>query len=166
MSQPTRRLLRAAWLALAVGFGPCGAPAAELPPVVGAVEMFATDELSGVALSGFDPVSYFLVEGPKPGQTDQEIIWNGVAWRFASAANRNAFQRDSEIYTPRLGGYDATAMARGLIVRANPALYIIRDSRLFLFRSDHTRARFLADERLAAEAEERWPRLRAELVEP
>src|ERR671921_1061909 len=131
-----------------------------LPPIVGVTELFAIDELSGVALYGFDPVSYFLGGGPKPGLAEYEVIWSGVAWRFASAANREAFLRDPEVYAPRFGGYDATAVAQGLTVRANPWLSVVRADGLYLFRTDHGRARFVADPGLAAKAAERWASLK------
>lgn len=137
-----------------------------LPPVVGVSELFALDDVSGVALYGFDPVSYFLDATPKPGLPEHETIWSGVAWRFASAANREAFMRDPETYAPRFGGYDAAAIAQGLTVRANPWLSVVRDDGLYLFRSDHGRARFVADESLAEKAEERWASLKPALVQP
>jgi hypothetical protein len=137
-----------------------------MPSAVGLTEVFAVDELTGVALSGFDPVSYFLGEGPKAGLPEHEVIWSGVAWRFASAANREAFLRDPETYAPRFGGYDATSVAQGLTVRANPWLSVVRSDGLYLFRTDHGRARFVADPGLAAKAEERWASLKPVLVQP
>ena len=172
MSQPRRHLhaLVAAGIAGIVAAAGVATARAEslspLPPVVGATELFAIDELSGVALYGFDPVSYFLGEGPKAGLPEYEIIWSGVAWRFASAANREAFARDPETYAPRLGGYDATGIARGVTVRANPWLSVVRADGLYLFRSDHGRARFVADESIAEKAEERWANLKPVLVQP
>src|SRR3954466_15235016 len=74
-----------------------------LPPVVGASEVFVADERSGFGLRGFDPVSYFLGPMPLPGREGVELIWRGVAWRFASEANREAFARDPEVYAPRIG---------------------------------------------------------------
>jgi hypothetical protein len=137
-----------------------------MPPAVGLTEVFAVDELTGVALSGFDPVSYFLGDGPKAGLPEHEVIWSGVAWRFASAANREAFLRDPETYAPRFGGYDATSIAQGLTVRANPWLSVVRSDGLYLFRTDHGRARFVADPSLATKAEQRWAGLKPVLVQP
>jgi hypothetical protein len=139
---------------------------AALPPVVGLTELFAPDGHSGLALSGFDPVTYFLGEGPKPGHPEHEIVWGGVAWRFATAANREAFAADPEAYAPRLGGYDATAAAGGLIVEANPRLFAVTSDGLYLFRNDHARARFMADESISHKAEERWTDLKQELLQP
>jgi hypothetical protein len=171
MSQPRRLcaliLAGAAGLALhAMIITAKAANLSSLPPVLGVTELFAVDELSGVALYGFDPVSYFLGEGPKAGLAEHEVIWSGVAWRFASRANREAFLRDPEAYAPRFGGYDATAVAKGLTVRANPWLSVVRPDGLYLFRNDHGRARFVADESIVERAQERWSNLKPVLVQP
>jgi hypothetical protein len=118
MSQPRRSLcaLVAASLIGLAALAPVALARAEslssLPPVLGVTELFVADGLSGVALEGFDPVSYFLGDGPKPGLPEYELVWSGVAWRFASAANREAFRRDPEAYAPRFGGYDAELRRR------------------------------------------------------
>jgi hypothetical protein len=142
------------------------AQAVDRPETVGAAELYQQDTASGVALAGFDPVSYFLPEGPRPGRPDLELIWGGVAWRFASEANRAAFQATPTVYAPRVGGYDAQAASVGRIVDASPALYVISRSRLYLFRNDANRARFLSDETRALESETRWQQLRQGLVKP
>jgi hypothetical protein len=135
-------------------------------PLVGATEVFHKDDATGFVLAGFDPLSYLLPEGPQPGRGDLELVWSGVAWRFASEANRTAFAANPAIYAPRVGAYDAEAMSRGRIVDANPMLYVVREGRLYLFRNDANRARFLADPDLAARAEERWNVLKGGLVQP
>lgn len=134
-------------------------------PLVAATELFHAHEFTGLVLRGFDPISYFLEEGPRPGRRDLELIWGGVAWRFASEANRAAFQADPTAYAPQFGGYDAEAMSRGRIVDADPAIYLVRDGRLYLFRNDATRARFLADPAIAKESGEQWARLKDSLVQ-
>lgn len=137
-----------------------------LPLAIAVTELFVVDDLSGVALYGFDPVSYFLPDGAKPGLAEYEVVWSGVAWRFASAANREAFVRDPEVYAPRFGGYDAGAVARGLTVRASPWLSVVRADGLYLFRNDHERARFVADASIAEKAVGRWAGLKSGLVQP
>jgi hypothetical protein len=141
------------------------ARAGELPPVVGATEVFVGDDWSGFGLSGFDPVSYFLAPVPQPGRQGIELIWGGLAWRFASAANREAFEADPEAYAPRIGGHDASAAAEDRLVAAEPTLFAIRNSRLYLFRNERSRARFLSDPSLAEKAEARWPDLKRDLVQ-
>lgn len=153
-------------LTLAAAAGSTGArgQAAALPPVVGATEAFVGDDWSGFALNGFDPVSYFTPSGPAPGKDGIELIWRGRAWRFAGVANRAAFEQDPQTYAPRIGGYDPTAAAAGRLVAGAPILFLVSEGRLYLFRNDHARARFLADPRIAERAEARWPELARRLV--
>ncbi len=113
-------------------------------PVVGTGERIDIDPLSGLALRGFDPVAYFDEGAARPGLSRHELIWNGAAWRFASAANRAAFERHPAIFQPRFGGYDAYAALRGIASDADPAVFAIVEGKLFLFRSPDARRRFLA----------------------
>lgn len=135
-------------------------------PVVGTAEVFQVDDSTGFVLGGFDPVSYHLPEGAQPGRSPHELVWGGAAWRFASAANRAAFEASPAVYAPRLGGYDAEAMSRGRVVDANPAISLIHEGRLYLFRNDANRARFLADPQVASRAAERWIMVMRGLVQP
>jgi hypothetical protein len=137
-----------------------------LPPAVGAGQGYAVDRQTGMALAGHDPVSYHLPEGPSLGFPDHELIWAGVAWRFTSAANRRAFQDHPDRYAPRLAGHDAAAVAAGEAVDADPTLFVLRDGRLYLFRSEASRTRFLAEPDLAARAEARWPAVSRTVARP
>jgi hypothetical protein len=137
-----------------------------MPPAVGLAQLFLPDRASGLALQGFDPVSYFLEEGPQPGLPEYEVVWSGLAWRFASAANRDAFTSDPEAYAPQFGGYDASALAGGILVQGHPLFAAVHADRLYFFRNDQARTRFLADASLAEKAGEHWPSLRRELVAP
>lgn len=133
---------------------------------VGASEIFQQDAASGLTLGGFDPVSYFLPEGPQAGRSDLEFVWGGVAWRFAREANRAAFESAPAAYAPRIGGYDAQAASGGRVVDASPFIFVIVRNRLYLFRNDANRARFLSDESRALESERQWAELRQGLVKP
>src|SRR5829696_4602063 len=110
------------------------------------------------------PRKLFPPPVPQPGREEIELIWSGLAWRFATAANRHAFELDPEVYAPRIGGYDASAAAEGRLVAAEPTRFAIRDDRLYLFREDRSRARFLRDPSLAEKAKARWPDLKRDLV--
>lgn len=150
---------------LCLGARGSGVNATILPPVLGATELYASERLSGVALDGFDPVSYRLDPAPRPGRTAHEYVWRGLAWRFASAANRAAFIRDPESFAPRIGGYDAERAASDVVVPGDPEIFLVRSGGLYLFRSEDHRRRFLADEDLATRAEASWRRLQPGLVQ-
>lgn len=163
---PGNRLRLAAALAAALLCTPAGgAPVELLPPVVGASETYRPDPRTGLALGGFDPVSYHLPGGPLGGRPEHEILWRGAAWRFASEANRQAFLAAPEAFAPRIGGRDAAAAASGLLSDADPGLFLVRDERLYLFRTEAARAAFAADPDMRLRAEEGWRALAGSLVE-
>ncbi|TVR09960.1 MAG: hypothetical protein EA385_05560 [Salinarimonadaceae bacterium] len=134
-----------------------------LPPIVGAAQQARPHGWSGIALEGYDPVSYFLDAGPRPGAAAHEVVWNGVAWRFSSAANRAAFVSRPEAYAPRLGGFDALAMAQGRLVEAASRFAAIVDKRLYLFSSREARDAFLDNPQAVLQAEAVWRNERTRL---
>jgi hypothetical protein len=90
----------------------------------------------GVALGGYDPVSYFGTPNPSKGDKNITAEVDGVVYRFASDANRQAFLAGPEKYKPAYGGWCATAMAAGKKVEVNPRNYRVTGGRLFLFYKD------------------------------
>ncbi len=128
-----------------------------LPELPDLGETMQRDNRSGLALSGFDPVAYFLNDAAVPGRPDYELIHNGAVWRFASAANRDAFREAPQVYTPRFGGFDASGVADGRAIDADPRRFAIVGSQLYFFRSDENRRRFVSEATLQVKARERWP---------
>lgn len=166
MSQCARRLCLAAGASL-LGLLPAGPKAEDvalLPSPLGLSALYASDARSGLGLAGYDPLSFWLDAQPRPGDPAFELAWGGFAWRFAGEANRAAFRRDPAAFLPRLGGYDAAGIAEGRIARADPTVLLVREDRLYLFRTPEARALFAAHPDLAAAAEARWPALRTGLV--
>lgn len=145
-------------LPVLLALGPFAGPAARSEP--------DPIRIAPIALSGYDPVSYFLPGGPQPGSARFEADWDGRVWRFALEANRAAFRRDPGIYAPRLGGFDAAAILERRLVDADPTVFALIDGRLYLFRDTARRSRFVADPGLARKAEEIWPKLGGLLDDP
>lgn len=138
-----------AWAGLA------GTAAAQ--PVVSAI---VTNPLTGIAMDGYDPVSYFTETEPLPGSADFEYDWGGVPWYFASAANRDVFIGAPEIYCPQYGGHGAMAAARGFLSDGDPHLYAVFKQRLYLFYSPANREAFLlAPDQAAADGAKNWEKL-------
>ena len=103
---------------------------------------FVVDTLTGVALGGMDPVSYFANPQPLPGLPDFEYDWGGIPWYFANAADRDAFMRAPEVYAPQFGGHSTTSLAQGYLSDGNPRIYVVAADRLYLFYSEGTREAF------------------------
>lgn len=87
----------------------------------------------GLALQGYDPVSYLDAPKPSVGNAKIQSEYRGVKYRFASAEHRSRFNADPERYLPAYGGWCATAMATGDKVEVSPTNYKVTDGRVFLF---------------------------------
>lgn len=161
MRQKRKQILTIAWLVLAT------LPLAAAQPALSAalVGSVVADPLTGVAIEGFDPVSYFTDAEPQPGRPEFSAEWGGVPWYFSSAANRDVFIRNPEIYAPQFGGHCASSLARGYLSEGKPRLFLIRKMKLYFFYSVANREAFLVSERaMTSEAAKNWPGLEAGLV--
>lgn len=120
----------------------------------------------GVAMSGFDPVSYFPEGGGKPakGFIKRDYKYGGVTYRFASDANLARFRANPEKYVPAYNGWCAWAMAElNAKVDVEPTAYEVYQGKLFVFY-DHadlnTRAMWLKDPAgMVARADVNWKKL-------
>ena len=116
------------------------------------------NSISGLAISGFDPVAYFTDGKAEFGRPDMELSLGGVVWRFRNEGNRDAFIGHPDVYMPRFGGYDPVAVARGTSVPGHPLFWAVAGNRLYLFYSDAARGAFAADPgRIIETAERKWP---------
>jgi hypothetical protein len=86
-----------------------------------------------LAIRGYDPVAYFLLERATPGDARYTHDWEERRWHFANAHHRDLFRADPVRYAPQFASYCAVAMARGEVVAANPEYWLISDGKLYLF---------------------------------
>lgn len=161
MRQTCKQILT---LAAAAGLLALGLADAEAGGLVSTV---VTDPLTGVAMDGYDPVSYFTEASPQIGQSDFEYDWAGVPWYFESAANRDVFMRNPDVYAPQYGGHCVMSLSRGYLSDGNPHLFVIEKARLYLFYSTSNRAAFLESIDSALDsAKHNWPTLAPSLDGP
>jgi YHS domain-containing protein len=121
----------------------------------------------GLALEGFDPVSYFD-GGAKKGSEALRAVYRGAVYRFASDENRAKFRANPARYEPAYGGWCAFAMAADKQVEPDPEAFLVEGGALLVFyrkgkkdtrdewkadaaglrsRADAAWARFLADKK-------------------
>lgn len=144
------------WLAL--GLAVCGGIFANTVVSATPNDRIAVNAHTGLAISGFDPLSYFVDAKPKMGRPDMELRLDGAVWRFQNEGNRAAFADHPEVYMPRFGGYDPVAVARGVSVPGHPLFWAVTGERLYLFFSEEARTTFLADPgRIIDSALRKWP---------
>jgi len=116
------------------------------------------DGKNRLAIDGYDPVAYFPEGGGKPtkGAKEHEFLYEGVTYRFASAEHLALFKQSPSKYEPAHGGWCSYAMWKnGEKVEIDPASFIVKDDRLFLFYDGwggDTRKKWLAAGDHAAQA--------------
>ena len=87
-----------------------------------------------VALSGYDPMSYFLTK-PIKGKAEFAYTYKGITYHFISEKSKQAFKANPDKYEPEYGGWCAYALAKKKPVKmeVNPETYKIKDGKLYLF---------------------------------
>lgn len=123
---------------------------------------FNVDE--GVALEGYDPVSYFRSSKPVRGNASITHSHEGIKYCFSSEQNKKLFITSPDSYEAAYGGWCAYAMgARGEKVEVDPETFKIIDGRLFLFYNKYftnTLDSWNKDEaKLKANADVQWKRI-------
>src|SRR3546814_9222848 len=69
---------------------------------------------------------------PVAGSPAFESRYADATWRFASAANKAAFDAEPGKYAPRYGGYCAWAVSQGYTAKGDPANWRIVGGSLYL----------------------------------
>ena len=88
----------------------------------------------GIAIQGFDPVTYFTLNKAVKGNKDVLLMERGVVYYFLNNENRELFKKNPEKYAPEYGGWCAYAMgSKGEKVSIDPGTFKIVNNRLYLF---------------------------------
>ena len=87
----------------------------------------------GVAVGGYDLVSYHQPGGPLHGSADIELQREGLTYRFASEENFKLFQANPQSYLPRYQGWCAATLSMGRLACPDYTNFKIEDGQLLLF---------------------------------
>jgi YHS domain-containing protein len=88
----------------------------------------------GLALEGYDPVSYFSRSAPAKGKSDITHVYKGITYRFSNMENKKRFESMPEAFLPQYGGWCAYAIGDyGKKVEVDPKTFKIVDGKLYLF---------------------------------
>lgn len=116
---------------------------------------------NGVGLQGYDPVSYFKSGKPAKGSTQFTATHEGAIYRFANAANRDAFKAEPAKYAPAYGGYCAMGAALEKKLDGDPKLWRIVDGKLYVNVAAPAQKRWLEDvPGNVSKANQNWPKIR------
>ena len=132
-------------------------PAAEAAPVAttAATPAVFTDE-HGVAIHGYDPVSYF--EGaPQAGDPQYFTDVDGARYLFASVTHKAKFDAAPASFAPQYGGYCAFGAAMGHKSPTQPDTGQIIDGKLYLNYNDKVQTMWKKDiPGMLSKANDRW----------
>ena len=87
----------------------------------------------GVAIGGYDLVSYHQASGPQLGSSDITTRVAELTYRFTSTANKERFLASPERYLPSYRGWCSMNLAMGRLACPDFSNYKIQDGRLYLF---------------------------------
>ena len=119
-----------------------------------------TGLIDGVALGGYDPVSYFSGADPVIGDPSITETYDGATYRFASAASRDIFKAKPEKYEPQYGGFCAYAAAKGALAPGDPLAWTIYQDKLYINLSKPIREKWSMDiPGNIDNADQNWPKL-------
>lgn len=139
-------------LAVALAMGIAG------PAFAGSV-----NETGGVAVKGYDPVAYFTERRPVPGNEALTASHDGITYRFATPANRDAFTAAPARYLPQYGGFGAYGTASGYKADIEPQAFTIVGDKLYLNYNDEVRATWATDiPGQITKADANWPTVMTE----
>jgi YHS domain-containing protein len=116
---------------------------------------------NGVAVHGYDVVSYFSDGKPVKGNNEFFYQWNNATWYFASKQHLDVFKADPLKYAPQFGGYCAYGVSENHKAPTQTDAWTIVNGKLYLNYDTGVRALWKkdTDKRIDA-ANKNWPAIK------
>ncbi|MCC6293241.1 MAG: hypothetical protein IT164_11375 [Bryobacterales bacterium] len=129
-------------------------------PLAAKSPMDAVNKDNGLAIHGYDAVSYFTDGRPAKGSPQFTADWMGATWQFVSAEHRDLFQKEPAKYAPQYGGYCAWAVSKGYTANGDPEAWRIVGSKLYLNYDNSVQKKWEQDTTARIqEGDRNWPGL-------
>ncbi len=114
-----------------------------------------------LALHGYDPVAYFTEGRARLGTAAFTAKHDGAAYRFASQAHKEMFEKNPERYVPQFGGFCAYGVAVGAKFDGDPTLFRVVNDKLYLNLNPDIQATWTKDvPGNIAKANRNWTKIR------
>lgn len=92
----------------------------------------------GIAIGGYDVVSYFQAGAAIKGDQKYPQQFNNVTYYFSSRENQKTFEAAPQNYLPQYEGYCALAVSYGKKISIDPQTFKLTDGKLYLFYNGST----------------------------
>jgi YHS domain-containing protein len=117
---------------------------------------------TGLALRGYDPVTYQTAGAPQPGDFNITAEHEGAVYRFVNEENKKAFLADPAKYAPQYGGYCAFGTAMGRKFDGDPNVWKVVGGKLYLNLAPKIAELWTADMKgKIMAADEKWPAIKS-----
>ena len=114
-----------------------------------------------LGLHGFDPVSFIEIENRTEGKAAHTAVHDGVAYYFASDANKRVFEKSPEKYVPQFGGFCTFGVSVAKKFDGDPRYAAVEDGKLYVFLNEQIFNEFQKDRAgTIAKAERNWRKIR------
>jgi YHS domain-containing protein len=129
---------------------------------------------NGVALGGYDVVSYFVSGKASKGSKQNASLFNGVTYFFSSTENQKLFKATPLKYLPEYEGYCALAVSYGKKISVDPETFKVSNEKLYLFYHGHSGGKKINsldtwnknEPRLLKKADQLWPEVKKRKYRP
>ena len=141
-----RLTLTASTISLAVLLGGCGAMTAQNPSSsLKPVNAVADGQDARVILKGADIVAYFTQGKYVQGTPQIKSDYEGVTFRFSTAAHKALFDKEPKKYLPEFGGYCANGVAYGIPWGGDADTFSMINGKLYIFGGQASKDGFEVD---------------------
>jgi hypothetical protein len=89
--------------------------------------------MDGVAIDGYDLISYHQPDGPGKGAPEHAVTHQGSIYHFVDAGNKALFEADPEKYLPVYRGWCAATLSMGRLVCPDYTNFKLEEGRLLFF---------------------------------
>ena len=118
-----------------------------------------------LGLHGVDPVAFIATGDPVEGAAAHTATHDGVAYYFATAANKATFEADPAAYLPQNGGFCTYGVSVGKKFDGDPAYHAVINKQLYVFLNKSIFEAFNKDrEGTITNAANNWQRIRSVAV--
>jgi YHS domain-containing protein len=114
----------------------------------------------GIALSGYDPVAFFVERKPVLGKPEIKSINKGAVYLFSSTANKIKFDNSPENYLPQNGGFCTVSASMGKVAKIEIDTWSIVGNKLYLQKNQSAKRMWDKDPpNYIKKSSEKWPEL-------
>lgn len=110
-----------------------------------------------LGLHGVDPVAFIEIGNRVEGSAQFTAVHDGVAYYFATEANKDLFEDNPEAYVPQNGGFCTYGVSVGKKFDGDPQYADVIDGQLFVFLNEDIYRAYQEDKAgTIAKAAENW----------